>query len=621
MLIIRDQFRIIISLVVLMTAFSLNLHAGPDVSSHTEYIGSPFAAAFPGNSNIYPRNIWDMQLFGGKIYMGAGNSSNFAPNSNAGAGGIRAYTIAGASFAKEFDVNEEQIDVYRVLGGSLAVPGHDSTESWALGNYYRYENSAWVKYRNVPHGIHVYDILQYNDTMFAAEGTDAPYSVCISTNYGISWSTATGTEYISRAYSLFNLDGKVYATSVWVRGYDSSVNYGMFEYQGGAAFVKNTGCTFFTMFPNAPATGTPAFKIVRPTNFKNKLLYIGGVQFNDHQVYPYGAYCAGPSIVSVSSVPIAAISGSTTTLPWDIIARDDAVYVLLGTRLSSSTYRVSVISSSDTVTWSEVLHFSTATFARSFELDNGDFYFGLGAGMPSDLAHISDSYTLWDMSPAAGNILRVREQYYQPPDSSSPTVPAGLYAVPVSSSQINIAWSASSDNVAVTGYNVYRNGNKVASPSSPGYADMSLSSNTAYTYAVDAFDAEGNTSALSTAVSTRTWTRPPIISGVAAGSVCVSSAVIRWVTDTDADSRVSYGATASYGQARFSAVRLSDHAIVLDGLSAGATYHFQVRSTDGFGQITTDPVDRTFTTVTSSSPASLNPAAPGGLRIKRTGAE
>ena len=44
------------------------------------------------------------------------------------------------------------------------------------------------------------------------------------------------------------------------------------------------------------------------------------------------------------------------------------------------------------------------------------------------------------------------------PDTIPPSVPANLSAIPVSSSQINVAWSASTDNVAVTGYRVFRGG-------------------------------------------------------------------------------------------------------------------------------------------------------------------
>ena len=44
-------------------------------------------------------------------------------------------------------------------------------------------------------------------------------------------------------------------------------------------------------------------------------------------------------------------------------------------------------------------------------------------------------------------------------DTTAPTSPANLVATVVSSSQIDLSWNASTDNVAVTGYRVYRDRN------------------------------------------------------------------------------------------------------------------------------------------------------------------
>ena len=43
-----------------------------------------------------------------------------------------------------------------------------------------------------------------------------------------------------------------------------------------------------------------------------------------------------------------------------------------------------------------------------------------------------------------------------PPDTSSPTVPSGLSASAISDTQINLSWTASADNIGVTGYNIIR---------------------------------------------------------------------------------------------------------------------------------------------------------------------
>jgi fibronectin type 3 domain-containing protein len=95
------------------------------------------------------------------------------------------------------------------------------------------------------------------------------------------------------------------------------------------------------------------------------------------------------------------------------------------------------------------------------------------------------------------------------PDGTAPTQPGGLSGTAVSSSQVNLAWTASTDNVGVTGYKVYRNGTLQPGPTQPdpnpptSYSDQNASPGTTYTYQVSAVDAAGNESTkASTTVTT-----------------------------------------------------------------------------------------------------------------------
>jgi len=94
-------------------------------------------------------------------------------------------------------------------------------------------------------------------------------------------------------------------------------------------------------------------------------------------------------------------------------------------------------------------------------------------------------------------------------DASPPSVPTGLTATAVSSNQIDLSWTASTDNVGVAGYRVYRNGTHVGTAGSLSYSDTGLSGATTYTYTVSAYDAAGNVSEPSapTTISTprRSW--------------------------------------------------------------------------------------------------------------------
>ncbi len=92
-------------------------------------------------------------------------------------------------------------------------------------------------------------------------------------------------------------------------------------------------------------------------------------------------------------------------------------------------------------------------------------------------------------------------------DTTVPSVPAGLTANPISSTQINLSWTASTDNVAVTGYELQRcagasctNFTSLSTPTGTTYNNTGLTAGTTYRYKVRARDAASNWSAYSSIV-------------------------------------------------------------------------------------------------------------------------
>jgi chitodextrinase len=85
-------------------------------------------------------------------------------------------------------------------------------------------------------------------------------------------------------------------------------------------------------------------------------------------------------------------------------------------------------------------------------------------------------------------------------DTSAPSVPGGLLASNVSGSGLTLSWTAASDNVAVTGYRVWRNGVQVGSTAGLAFTDTGLLPGTGYSYTVQAFDGASNVSAASSAL-------------------------------------------------------------------------------------------------------------------------
>jgi beta-glucanase (GH16 family)/fibronectin type 3 domain-containing protein len=96
-------------------------------------------------------------------------------------------------------------------------------------------------------------------------------------------------------------------------------------------------------------------------------------------------------------------------------------------------------------------------------------------------------------------------------DTQPPTAPANLSVTAQTATSVSLSWTASTDNVGVTGYTVYRGTTAVGTlgGTTTTYTDSSLTPGTTYSYTVVASDAAGNKSAASTGVSATTAAAPP----------------------------------------------------------------------------------------------------------------
>jgi len=95
-------------------------------------------------------------------------------------------------------------------------------------------------------------------------------------------------------------------------------------------------------------------------------------------------------------------------------------------------------------------------------------------------------------------------------DAIPPTIPSGVIATGIAPTQIDLSWTASTDNVAVLGYVLSRNGFIIATVTAPQttYSDTGLTASTTYMYTLSAFDGNSN---YSTSSATATASTLPII--------------------------------------------------------------------------------------------------------------
>ncbi len=185
-------------------------------------------------------------------------------------------------------------------------------------------------------------------------------------------------------------------------------------------------------------------------------------------------------------------------------------------------------------------------------------------------------------------------------DTTPPTIPTGLSAVPTSFSQINLSWTGSTDDVGVAGYGVFRNGLQVGTTSATTYSDTGLSTGTAYSYAVNAFDAAGNLSTQSASISTSTLadvTAPSIPAGQIATAVSPSQINISWTTSTDNVGVTGYRVYRNGVQIGTTpATSYSD-----SGLSASTAYSYTVAAYDAAGNVSAQSGSVSATTLATGS--------------------
>ena len=169
-------------------------------------------------------------------------------------------------------------------------------------------------------------------------------------------------------------------------------------------------------------------------------------------------------------------------------------------------------------------------------------------------------------------------------DTTPPSTPTGLAVSSAGQTSIALSWNASSDNVGVAGYGVYKNGSLAASPAGTSYTLTGLSCGTSYAVAVDAFDAAGNRSGKAT-ITTSTAacpdTQPPSAPGGLAVSFVAQSAVtLSWAASSDNVGVVGYdlylGALSVGTSAQTS--------YAFSGLSCGTAYTLGVDAYDAAGQ-------------------------------------
>jgi chitodextrinase len=171
------------------------------------------------------------------------------------------------------------------------------------------------------------------------------------------------------------------------------------------------------------------------------------------------------------------------------------------------------------------------------------------------------------------------------PDTTAPSTPTNLTKTGSTQTSLALSWSASTDNVGVTGYTLYVNGAQVGTTTSTSMSATGLACSTTYTVSVDAFDAAGNHSAkasISTSTAACADTAPPSTpTGLSTSAVGQSSITLSWTASTDNVGVTGYRLYLGGSQVGTS----SSTSYVFSGLSCGTSYTLGVAAVDAAGNV------------------------------------
>jgi chitodextrinase len=174
-----------------------------------------------------------------------------------------------------------------------------------------------------------------------------------------------------------------------------------------------------------------------------------------------------------------------------------------------------------------------------------------------------------------------------PGDTSPPSAPPGLSATGSTATSISVSWSASTDDVGVTGYGLYRNGTLDGSTSASvrTYTFTGLACGTQYTLAADAADAAGNRSTRSQVTASTTGcadtsppSAPPSFASTGATTTSIS---VSWGASSDNVGVTGYGLYRDGSSA--GSVGAGARSYTFAGLACGTQYTLAVDAADVAG--------------------------------------
>ena len=415
-MLLRYKYKIIV-LLAFFTTFALAVVNFPTLpiesNSLVQRLGNPLLEDGKRDRAL---NVWDLQAFKGKIYLGGGSTV-----SNAGPINVWAYDPTNREFIKEYTVDEEAIEHYRVFDDRLYIPAADPTQGDRNKFYRKETDGQWQKYASpVVKLAHVRDLIKTSAKDILMVGNNRQPEKQSSNGTTIATTTEDGLLFKSAGidnvrskgatlvdfnwfFSTFEYQKRIFATNSLLRDVGN--------YSGIAAEYNSKSKQFVLDFDLHTDEFIPR-DVIRHSKYGLKVIYRpwNPVEFQSYLVYPVRSYSIVPDNYRqayMNSIGFFYKSGMGDSpkevklprkaLGEDVLVVNNELYVLANRKRNDKfiIYVYKTDRLDRRIKWQQVVKFNSANKARSFEYLDGTFYFGLGQDYGEAIANSGDllSYT------------------------------------------------------------------------------------------------------------------------------------------------------------------------------------------------------------------------------------
>lgn len=381
------------------------------------------------------RNIWDLQVYKGKLYIGYGSTTQ-----NTGPTVLWAYDLTNETVAPIDTIASEAIERFRVWNDTLFVPNSDPTSGDARKLTFLTENHISQEF-SLNHGMaHVRDVYFFNGRYYLVGNTRCPGSkelncagIITTTDFSQNYTNTLLQAELSRTalnngrwnwfFGLMEVDSQlVIPNAMFTKAYHPNLTIknnllylvnsdGILTWSAyQSPSTQLTHPHFYTVDTTSTTIDTAgvliSLRVFEHASYHNKTLFTLRT-YSMFNAYYQAQYNNSAGLMLKDSLRGAAKNvnfPAANAMGEDLKIIDGQLYVLANEKISQDSFHIYVYTtttpSEAATSWTEVLQFDSKNMARSFEYADGFFYFGLG-------------FNQGDAVNNAGEVIRVAKDVQQ----------------------------------------------------------------------------------------------------------------------------------------------------------------------------------------------------------------